>query len=163
MNDPRKRNHVPHRHDHGDCLATALEDAIAVCVERGMRLTPVRQRVLEILCQDRRPVGAYTILKVLSREGYCSSPPTVYRALEFLVSQGLAHRLPSLNAFVGRSRPGDSGAAQLLLCNACGTVVEINDSAIERAIERGAAAEGFDCPGRAVEISGLCPHCREDR
>ena len=101
-------------------------------------------------------------MEVLSGEGYCPSPPTVYRALEFLVSHGLVHRLPCLNAFVGCSRPGHSGAAQFLLCTACGMAAEINDSGIESAIERGAAAEGFDCRDQAVEISGLCPHCRED-
>ena len=142
MDNPRKRNRafLPRQHDHGDCPATALEDARAVCVDRGVRLTPTRQRVLEILWQNRRPLGAYEILKVLSGEGYCSSPPTAYRALEFLVSHGLVHRLPSLNAFVGCSRPGHSGAAQFLLCTACGMAAEINDSGIESAIERGAAA-----------------------
>ena len=127
----------------------------------GVRLTPTRQRVLEILWQDRRPLRAYAILDVLSGEGYCPSPPTVYRALEFLVSHGLVHRLPSLNAFIGCSRPGHRGTAQFLLCTACGTAAEINYSGIERAIERGAAAEGFVCRDHTVEISGLCPHCRE--
>ena len=161
----RKRNRafLLRQHDHGDCSATALEDARAVCVDRGVRLTPTRQRVLEIIWQGRRPLGAYEILEVLSGEGYCPSPPTVYRALEFLVSHGLVHRLPSLNAFVGCSRPGHSGAAQFLLCTACGMAAEINDSGIESAIERGAVAEGFDCRDQAVEISGLCPHCRADQ
>ena len=162
MDNPPKRNRafLSRRHDHGDCSATALDDARAVCVERGARLTPTRQRVLEILWQDRRPLGAYAILEMLS-EGNRPSPPTVYRALEFLVSHGLVHRLRSLNAFVGCSRPGHPGAAQFLLCTACGRAAEINDSGIERAIERGAAAEGFNCRDQAVEISGLCQHCRE--
>ena len=163
MESLRERNgrFPPDQHDHRDCVAAALEDAKAVCIERGVRLTPVRQRVLEIVWQGHRPLGAYAILEVLSGEGHSPAPPTVYRALEFLLTQGLVHRLSSLNAFVGCSRPGHPGAGQFLLCTVCGTAAELNDPGIERAIERGAAAEGFICREHTVEISGLCPNCRE--
>ena len=163
MDNSRERNgrFLPDQHDHRDCAAAALEDAKAVCIERGVRLTPVRQRVLEIVWQGHRPLGAYAILEVLAGEGHSPAPPTVYRALEFLLTQGLVHRLSSLNAFVGCSRPGHPGAGQFLLCTVCGTAAELNDPEIERAIERGAAAEGFVSRNHTVEISGLCPHCRE--
>ncbi len=152
---------LPDPHDHRDCVAAALEDARTVCIERGARLTPVRQRVLEIIWQGHRPLGAYAILEVLSAEGHSPAPPTVYRALEFLLSHGLVHRLSSLNAFVGCSRPGHRGAGQFLLCTECGTAAELNDPDIERAIERSAEAAGFASNDHTVEISGLCPHCRE--
>ena len=163
MNSPQERNggFLPDRYDHGDCVEAALEEAIAVCGDRGVRLTPVRRRVLEIIWQGHRPLGAYAILEVLSGEGHSSAPPTVYRALEFLLTQRLVHRLSSLNAFVGCSRPGHPGAGQFLLCTACGTAAELNNPDIERAIEHGAAAEGFVCRDHTVEISGLCPRCRE--
>ena len=146
-------------HDHRHCVATALQDARAVCAERGARLTPMRQRVLEIIWQSHRPLGAYAILEVLSGEGHSPAPPTVYRALEFLLTHGLVHRLSSLNAFIGCTRPGHPGAGQFLLCTSCGTAVELNDTRIERAIERSAEAEGFTSQVHTVEISGLCPHC----
>ena len=147
-------------HDHHHCVATALEDARAVCTERGARLTPVRQRVLEIIWQSHRPLGAYAILEVLSAEGHSPAPPTVYRALEFLLTHGLVHRLSSLNAFIGCTRPGHPGAGQFLLCTSCGTAAELNDTHIEHAIERSAEAEGFTSQVHTVEISGLCPNCR---
>lgn len=148
-------------HDHRRCVANALEDARAMCLERGARLTPVRRRVLEIIWQSHRPLGAYAILDVLSSEGHSPAPPTVYRALEFLLEHGLVHRLSSLNAFVGCARPGHSGAGQFLLCTTCGTAAELNDAIIERAIERRAAAEGFISQVHTVEIGGLCPLCRD--
>ena len=147
-------------HDHRHCVVAALEDAKTVCSERGARLTPVRQRVLEIIWQSHRPLGAYAILEVLSGEGHSPAPPTVYRALEFLLTHGLVHRLSSLNAFVGCARPGHPGAGQFLLCTSCGSAAELNDTRIERAIERSAEAEGFTSQVHTVEISGLCPHCR---
>ena len=148
-------------HDHRRCVANALTDAKAVCIERGARLTPIRQRVLEILWQSHRPLGAYAILEVLSGEGHSPAPPTVYRALEFLLTHGLVHRLSSLNAFIGCTRPGHRGEGQFLLCTACGSAAELNDAGIERAIENGAAAEGFTSYEHTVEIRGLCPHCRQ--
>ena len=148
-------------HDHRHCMANALDGAKAVCTERGARLTPVRQRVLEIVWQSHRPLGAYAILDVLSGEGHSPAPPTVYRALEFLLANGLVHRLSSLNAFIGCSRPGHPGAGQFLICTACGTAAELHDAGIERAIEHGAEAEGFTSHVHTVEISGLCPHCRD--
>ena len=148
-------------HDHRQCVASALEDAKAVCAKRGARLTPVRQRVLEIIWQSHRPLGAYTILDVLSSEGHSPGPPTVYRALEFLLAHGLVHRLSSLNAFIGCVHPGHSGTGQFLICTTCGTAAELNDPDIERAIERGTAAEGFASHVHTVEIRGLCPHCRD--
>ena len=147
--------------DHRRCVANALDDAEVVCAERGARLTPVRRRVLEIIWQGHRPLGAYAILDVLSGEGHSPAPPTVYRALEFLLTHGLVHRLSSLNAFIGCTRPGHPGAGQFLLCTACGTAAELNDTRIERAIERSSAAEGFTSHVHTVEISGLCPRCRD--
>ena len=147
-------------HDHRRCVEHALEDAQAVCSERGARLTPVRRRALEIIWRSHRPFGACSILEVLSSEGHPPAPPTVYRALEFLLEHGLAHRLSSLNAFIGCTRPGHSGAGQFLLCATCGSAAELDDAGIERAVDRGAAAEGFTSHVHTVEISGLCPNCR---
>ena len=152
---------LPDAHDHHHCVANALRDAKAICAKRRARLTPVRQRVLEIIWQSHRPLGAYAILEVLSGEGHSPAPPTVYRALEFLLTHGLVHRLSSLNAFIGCPRPGHPGAGQFLLCTACGTAAELNEIGIERVIERSAAAEGFTSQVHTVEISGLCPNCQE--
>ncbi len=156
----RSRRFLSDEHDHRRCVADALEDAKTICAERGARLTPVRRRVLEIIWQSHRPLGAYAILEVLSGEGHSPAPPTVYRALEFLLKHGLVHRLSSLNAFIGCAHPGHPGAGQFLLCTACGTAAELNDPRIERAIERSAATEGFTSQVHTVEIRGLCPHCR---
>ncbi len=150
-------------HDHRHCVANALEDAKAVCFERGARFTPVRRRVLEIIWQSHRPLGAYAILDVLSAEGHSPAPPTVYRALDFLLEHGLVHRLSSINAFIGCTQPGHPGPGQFLLCTTCGTAAELNDTAIERAIERCAADEGFTSRVHTVEIGGLCSHCRDGR
>ncbi|MEL6691127.1 MAG: transcriptional repressor, partial [Pseudomonadota bacterium] len=87
-------------HDHGACISDALAAADAQCAERNVRLTPVRRRVLEILLEEHHALGAYDVLDRLRDEGLGSQPPVAYRALEFLVKEGLAHRIERLNAFV---------------------------------------------------------------
>ena len=147
-------------HNHANCIDRAMEDAAAICLSRRARLTPLRKRVLEIIWQSHRPLGAYEILEVLSRDGRTAAPPTVYRGLEFLLGHGLVHRIASLNAFVGCSRPGHAGPGQFLICENCGTAAEVNDTDLEAAIGSAAESAGFSARAHTVEISGRCPHCR---
>ena len=93
-------------HDHKHCIKGALEEARALCAQKGVRLTALRETVLELIWQSHRPVGAYEILAELTRiQDKSAQPPTVYRALDFLLEHGLIHRLSSLNAFIGCPHP----------------------------------------------------------
>ena len=94
-------------HDHAHCAHDALERAEAVTAANGARMTPVRRRVLEILLENHKALGAYDVLARLGAEGFGNQPPVAYRALEFLVEQGLAHRIQRLNAFTACTHPGE--------------------------------------------------------
>ena len=91
---------------------------------KGVRLTPVRRRVLEILLEEHRALGAYDVLQRLAAEGFGNQPPVAYRALDFLVEQGLAHRIRRLNAFTACMHPGEAHAPAFLICRACDAVAE---------------------------------------
>ncbi|MFA7430606.1 MAG: Fur family transcriptional regulator [Rhodospirillaceae bacterium] len=147
----------PHDHDH--CLDTALDRAEHVCRERGARLTPIRRRVLQLVWSDHRPVGAYDLLGRLSEEGWGSAPPMVYRALTFLESLGLVHRLASINAFVGCTQGGEAHAAQFLICRDCGIAVELHDTRLAHDLKTAADAAGFLLEAPVVEIAGRCRAC----
>jgi Fur family zinc uptake transcriptional regulator len=147
-------------HDHGACVDAALARAEALCAERHVRLTALRRRVLELVWRSHGPRGAYDILRDLSAQGRSAAPLTVYRALEFLVAQGLVHRLESLNAFIGCPAPDGRHAGQFLVCERCGSVAEINDPAAAAAIEAAVRAQGFEPAAQIVEIRGVCPRCR---
>ena len=158
-----KRNapsHDPGKHDHRKCVHTALSTAEAVCNARGEKLTPVRKRVLELVWASHRPVGAYALLDSLRADGRSAAPPTVYRALEFLLAQGLVHRVESLNAYLGCAHPADGHVAQFLICRQCGTAAELEESDIATAIDRHAKRAGFAVERRTVEATGLCAACQ---
>jgi Fur family zinc uptake transcriptional regulator len=147
-------------HDHDHCVKVALDAAESSCEQQGARLTVLRRRVLELVWGSHAPVGAYTLLDSLRDEGHAAAPPTVYRALEFLLEHGLIHRLERLNAFVGCSRPTAPHAAQFLICTSCGRAVELDDPAIDQAVHERAEILGFTVTRQTIEVEGLCTECR---
>ncbi len=153
-----------HHHDHHLCVDQALAQAESLCQARGVRLTPLRSRVLELVWTSHQPLGAYQILDKLTAEGHKPAPPTVYRSLDFLLEQGLIHRIASQNAFVGCAHPEAAHVGYFLLCQGCGNAEEIADTeAIGRAIAGVARAQGFQVQTQTVELAGLCQHCQEHK
>ncbi len=147
-------------HNHARCTSDALRRAEAVCASRKVRLTEIRRRVLEAVWQSHVPVGAYDILSQLNAGGGRTAPMQIYRALEFLMDNGLVHRIASLNAFIGCAHMGeDNHAAQFLICRSCGTTAELESAPLKRALIQAVAERGFTIDSQIVEISGFCPHC----
>ena len=144
-----------HEHDHEACAhaeqqperaQAALAHAEAVCRARGVRLTPIRRAVLESLCATHRPLGAYDIVEALRGENRRGlAPITIYRALDFLIEQGLVHRLASRNAFVACPHghaPRDFVA--FLICEACGGVDELSSRGLSDSLSRLLIQERFE-------------------
>lgn len=152
-------DHARHR---ADTATQALADAEAACRSAGLRLTPIRRAVLGALLGTHRPLGAYDIADALaSGSGKRFAPITVYRALDFLLEQGFAHRLESRNAFIAcphRHRPDEP--VVFLICEACGGIDEAADAGVLAALDRLAASTGFATSRRVIEMSGRCAHCR---
>ena len=148
-------------HDHANCMESALDRASALCGERGVRLTSLRRRVLELVWVGHKPLGAYEILDTLKAERRGAAPPTVYRALDFLLQHGLVHRIESLNSYVGCPDPLKPHGGQFLICRSCGLTAELNDHRIDEAIRNSANQAGFAVGRPMIEIEGLCPHCRD--
>ncbi len=154
-------------HNHGHCIEDALQAADGICAKAGARLTPLRRRVLEMVWQSHEPVGAYDLLDRLRDErrnlkkAPRAAPPTVYRALDFLLVQGLIHRIESLNAYVGCGEPHNFHGAQFLICQDCGSVAELDDHEIAETIVHKAKRQGFQVRQQMIEILGVCPSCRD--
>jgi Fur family zinc uptake transcriptional regulator len=141
-------------------LADRLSRAEAACARRGARLTDVRRTVLGLILESREPIGAYALLDRLKDRSGHGKPPTIYRALDFLLAQGLIHRVERLNAFVGCHEEADHPhPVQFLICSLCGSVSEFEDDAIGRAVESVAGKSGFKVKRAIVEVEGECSLC----
>ena len=150
-------------HDHARCVADTLTRAEEACDRSGRRLTPLRRRVLEALAESHAPIGAYDIVERLKRAREAVPAMSVYRALDFLVTEGLAHRIESQNAFLACNRGHDSDEVVVfLLCERCSTVAEVKSDAVGRDLARAAGAVGFEARTPVLEIKGLCENCRAD-
>ena len=147
--------------------AALLERVGAVCDRRGVRLTELRRQVLGLVLDSAKPSGAYDLLEKLRPHHRGAAPPTVYRALDFLLEQGLIHKVERLSAFVGclhgvEDQDDDEvhhHAAQFLSCRRCGQVTELNDREISRALLRAARGWGFALNHSTVEAEGICEGC----
>ncbi len=146
-------------HDHESCVEQALLNAVRICRDRGLRLTAQRRRVLELVWKSHKPVGAYELLDALKLDGKKAGPPTVYRALDFLIGANLVHRLDSLNAFVGCPDPDNPHTGQFLGCRSCRSVAELDDQTISDLIASSAQATGFLAEEQTLEVQGVCAAC----
>lgn len=148
--------------------AAKLDHAAALCDRRASRLTELRRIVLGLILDAEAPIGAYELLERLRQHRGASAPPTVYRALDFLLAQGFVHRIERLSAFVGCIGAGahDGGAhdhhhaAQFLICRTCGQATEIEDAGLAHALLHAAEAVGFKVGGATIEAEGTCAKCR---
>ena len=148
-------------HNHNHCISDALASAQQLCTERGVRLTSLRQQVLELIWQSHKPLGAYTLMEMLaSASTRRVAPPTVYRALDFLLEEGLIHRINSLNAFIGCPSPKQKHQSHFLICQECGIAAELDNPELNQAIFNSAQTAGFSVNNHSVEINGLCPTCQ---
>jgi Fur family zinc uptake transcriptional regulator len=148
-------------HDHERCANDAIAHAEALCAARAERLTPVRRRVLEALLASHAPLGAYELIDRLAQRGARPAPITIYRALDFLREQGLAHRIESRNAFIACVQNHDSGdPVVFLICEKCGAVGEAASAAVADTIKTASRAAGFTPKTPVIEISGICAHCK---
>lgn len=148
-------------HDHAACAGAVLSRAEDVSAQRGARLTPVRRRTLEILLESHRAMGAYEVLERLVEDGFANQPPVAYRALEFLVDQGLAHRIRRLNAFAACMHPGEAHSPAFFICKDCGAVAEAPAEGVRKAMQAAAGPIGFTVERMNIEALGLCPACAE--
>lgn len=149
-----------HDHDHSACASAVMATAERQTAAEGIRLTPVRRRALEILLESHRAMGAYEVLERLSQDGFGNQPPVAYRALDFLVEHGLAHRIQRLNAYAACHAPGQPHAPVFLICRGCDRVAETGTDSLRGALDDLARASDFTIERMTVEALGLCPACR---
>ena len=150
-------------HDHAGCIARAVAAVEAVCADRGLRLTRPRRRALEILLEGHRALGAYDVLARMSAEGLGAHPPVAYRALDFLVEHGFAHRIERLNAFVACPNPAARHYPAFMVCRRCRSVGEAEVAAgmagIGGPLGTSASQLGFRIERTVVEAEGVCSAC----
>jgi Fur family zinc uptake transcriptional regulator len=154
---------VHQHHDHERCINAALLRAKSLCTEKKARMTVTRETVLRLLWQSHKPLGAYHLQDQLAAiSGRSIAPPTVYRAIEFLLQLGLIHRIHSLNAYIGCPFPDSEHSNVFLICDHCGTAAEVSHNTINNALQSTCDKLNFKLQSQAAELFGLCSKCSDN-
>ena len=155
-------HHEPgHMHGaHGESQEAALTLAEEYCRERGEKLTPIRRKVLELLLNSGRATKAYSLLDDMRQIHPGSAPPTVYRALDFLLSAGLVHRIESINAFTVCHDLTQCQHGILVVCQQCGNVTELHQPKLRQALVAQIEDAGYRLASDEIELKGLCSACQ---
>jgi Fur family zinc uptake transcriptional regulator len=145
-------------HHHHDASAFVRE-VTAACELRGLRLTEIRQQVLDLIASAGKPVKAYDLLDRLKEDRSNAAPPTVYRALDFLLENGFIHKLESINAYVSCHHPNVVHHVPFLICDVCLSATEICDERVAKLLNEQAKALGFRSRAQTLEVHGVCKQC----
>jgi len=138
-----------------------LSDAKKRCVELGLRMTVLRETVLELILSAGKPVKAYDLLGQIDQTKGASAPPTIYRTLDFLLEHGFIHKLQSINAYVCCEHNHNPHQGQFLICDRCNLAQELDDPILVSRISQAASDHGFQAQRETVEVHGLCKDCLE--
>jgi len=141
----------------------AMQLAERICRERGGRMTTHRRSVLAAITASDKPLGAYDIMATLRAEQPKIAPPTVYRALDFLLAAGLVHKLETLHAYVGCGHPDHPHFTQFLICDDCGNVDELHSATVGGSLDEAARSQGFKPDHSTVEVVGRCANCQQQK
>jgi Fur family transcriptional regulator, zinc uptake regulator len=136
-----------------------IKRAEQICDYHGAQLTELRRSVLSLILCSEKPATAYQLLDRLRETHKGAVPPTIYRALNFLMAQKLIHKIERLNAFIPCTDTGHPHSVQFLICRECGAVTEIEDRGAVRAVATAARRQGFHPVETIVEIEGTCTAC----
>ena len=142
-------------------MENSIQEAEHYCQENGLNFTPVRRKVLEILIQKNTAIGAYEILDLLREAGFKNQPPVAYRALEFLVQNGFAHKIEQLNSFIGCTHPGKDHSPAFMICRNCDSVSEEEALTRNFSVSQIASKAGFTVEKAVIEARGLCHSCAD--
>ena len=150
--------HCRRRHEPSERVGLAT----SLCAERGVRLTALRRRILELLWESQQPLGAYDLIEGLKQDvGRPVGPPTVYRTLEFLMAQGLVSKIQSRNAYVPCAHPERRHNCVFFMCLRCGASSEVENAEIEQLLDEDAARLGYHIARLVVEVEGMCRPCAD--
>ena len=139
---------------------TNIDDIEKILTERGARFTDQRKLVFKIISKSKKPITAYEILSKMEKDVENVKPPQAYRAIDFLIEQGLIHKIESLNSFVSCHAGHHHAGSQFMVCDSCGTVEEVHLCDLPQPLQKRIDQKGFQLSRWNAELHGICHDCQ---
>lgn len=159
MTDKVNTTALKESHNHSTCMQHAIEAAEKICNDKGVRLTAIRKRILELICTSHKAIGAYELLDLFKQEDAKAKPVTIYRALDFLMDVGLVHKVESLNAFIGCLQSEKQHQTAILICDNCKNAYEVDATIVYENLLNISQDLQFKTQKLTIELCGLCVNC----
>ena len=160
----RKKNHQKHysqvfkEHNHNRCFEVVMKTFQNHCLKKNLKVTPLRNKVLECLLKGHQSLGAYQILDLLRQAGFSSTPPIAYRVLNFLIEHGFVHKIERFNTFIACSHPGNFHSPAFMICRKCDKVAEIDEKECGIDLKKATPVD-FKVEEAVIEMIGICTSC----
>jgi Fur family zinc uptake transcriptional regulator len=153
--------HAHQHHDHSEPTGKGLAKAARETLEtQGEQWTDMRADIFAVLAAEDKPASAYDIAdKVSKKRGKRVAPNSVYRILDLFVTNNLAQRVESQNAYIANAHPGCLHDCIFLVCRSCGETTHVDNDAVTGQVRGVAASEGFKADRPVIEVLGTCAKC----
>ncbi len=149
------------QHHHQEPTGTKLADAAQATLEaKSEQWTPMRAAIFDALAAQDKPASAYDIADTVSKaRGKRVAPNSVYRILDLFVSNNIAMRVESANAYIANAHPGCLHDCIFLVCRVCREATHVDDDKVTGDVRAVASHEGFTAERPVIEILGTCAKC----
>lgn len=148
-------------HNHLECSQKVIKNAEELCLKASLNLTPIRKKVLEIISSNHKPARAYDLLAKLKDAGFSDKPPTIYRALDFLIENRLVHKLNTINAYTACFNEESEEISCFLICEICQEIDEFQDEDLNKVLANIGKKRGIEIKNLNLEIGFKCQKCVE--
>ena len=153
-------NSVKKNHDHRKCSKKVIQNAEETCLKFSLNFTPIRKKVLEIISSNHKPSRAYDLLEKLRDDGFCDKPPTIYRALDFLIENKIVHKLNTINAYVACFDEESEEISCFLICEMCQEIEEFHNKNLNKVLTNIGKKRGIEIKNLNLEIGFKCQECK---
>lgn len=141
-----------------------IDHAEQHCKAHGSRLTTKRKQVLSRLLESEKALSAYELIDIYKEKfGEALPAMSMYRILDFLQNERLAHKLSLANKYVACAHipcDHDDTAVQFLVCKQCQSVKEISiDKSTIAELQKNVESAGFQLANPQLEMSCICDNC----
>jgi Fe2+ or Zn2+ uptake regulation protein len=139
---------------HADPFSPSLRAA-------GMRQTPQREGILQVLKDSDRPLTVEEIWERMPERR--SGLPTVYRNLERFVQEGWAEGILGADQVMRFVRCDSRHHHHHLQCRRCGRTAEVDACGLEESLRTMEALSGFEITHHQLLLFGLCAGCKNEK
>lgn len=136
-----------------------MKEVAQILREKGLKVTPQRIAVYNMLCNSMEHPNAEMIYKTLEPTNPTMSLATVYKTLDFFKQLGLVNELN-----VGEPSSRYDAVVQChphTVCKVCGRVEDLRLEALTEVAKKLAPNLDFDIECEQLILYGTCGECRK--